>query len=61
MARKTLILNGSPLLTHEGGYLPFSVDVTSYLEEENTLVLAVTDTLDHDYPYGKQRVKRGGM
>ncbi len=57
----TVVLNGSPVATHEGGYLPFSVDITPYLEEENTLVLAVEDTLNHDYPYGKQRVKRGGM
>ena len=57
----TVILNGSPILTHEGGYLPFSVDITPFLEEENTLILAVLDTLDHDFPYGKQRKKRGGM
>ncbi len=57
----TVILNGTPLLTHEGGYLPFSVDITPYFEAENTLVLAVLDTLSHDYPYGKQREKRGGM
>lgn len=57
----TVVLNGSPVATHEGGYLPFSVDITPYLEDENTLVLAVEDTLNHDYPYGKQRVKRGGM
>lgn len=57
----TVVLNGSPITTHEGGYLPFSVDVTPYLEEENVLVLAVEDTLNHDYPYGKQKIKRGGM
>lgn len=57
----TVVLNGTPITTHEGGYLPFSADVTEYLEEENELVLAVTDTLDHDYPYGKQRYRRGGM
>ena len=38
----TVVLNGTPVITHEGGYLPFSVDVTEYLEEENELVLAVT-------------------
>lgn len=57
----TVVLNASPIVTHEGGYLPFSVDVSSYLEEENVLILAVEDTLNHDYPYGKQREKRGGM
>lgn len=57
----TVVLNGSPITTHEGGYLPFSLDVTPYLEEENELVLAVEDTLNHVYPYGKQRIKRGGM
>ena len=57
----TVVLNGSPVLTHEGGYLPFSADITPYLEEENTLVLAVEDTLNHDFPYGKQKIKRGGM
>ena len=57
----TVVLNGSPLYTHEGGYLPFSVDVSAHLQEENELVVAVRDDLSHDYPYGKQRVKRGGM
>lgn len=57
----TVVLNGSPVITHEGGYLPFSVDISSYLLEENTLVLAVSDTLSHTLPYGKQKKKRGGM
>lgn len=47
---------------HEGGYLPFSCDITdAVLKEENTLVVKVTDTLSHDYPYGKQKKKRSGM
>lgn len=57
----TVVFNGSPVRTHEGGYLPFSVDITDFLAEENEIVLAVSDTLDHKYPYGKQRYKRGGM
>ena len=56
--------NGIPLTTHEGGYLPFTVELTGYLDpliNENELVLRVKDTLDHTYPYGKQRKDRGGM
>lgn len=56
--------NGLPLTTHEGGYLPFTVELTEYLDPsviENELVLRVKDTLDHTYPYGKQRKDRGGM
>lgn len=53
--------NDAPVGEHEGGYLPFSFDVTQYLEEENTLRVEVTDPLDHDFPYGKQRYDRGGM
>ena len=59
----TVVLNGVELTTHEGGYLPFSVDITEAvdLKEENTLVVKVIDKLSTDYPYGKQRKKRGGM
>ena len=55
-------LNGRLLARHEGGYLPFTVEVTAALAEgENKLAVAVTDTLSHKYPYGKQRKRRGGM
>ena len=56
--------NGICLTTHEGGYLPFTVELTDYVDPavtENELVLRVTDKLDHTYPYGKQRKDRGGM
>jgi len=56
--------NGIFLTTHEGGYLPFTVELTDYVDPavtENELVLRVTDKLDHTYPYGKQRKDRGGM
>ena len=48
---------------HEGGYLPFSFDITEVAKRdgENRLVVKVVDTLSHIYPYGKQREKRGGM
>ncbi len=47
---------------HEGGYLPFTFDVTQAVKEkDNLLVVKVTDELNKDYPYGKQCKKRGGM
>ena len=56
-----VFLNGISICKHSGGYLPFSEDITEYLKNENELVVKVVDTLDHDYPYGKQRIDRGGM
>ena len=54
-------LNGQAIATHEGGYLPFSVEITPYLENTNTLAVSVIDDTSPLYPYGKQREKRGGM
>ncbi len=55
-------LNDVFLGRHEGGYLPFSFDVTDSLRDgENTLFLWVTDALDYRLPWGKQKKKRGGM
>ena len=55
-------LNGERAGAHEGGYLPFSIDITSLVTEgENELCVMVTDTLDHRYPWGKQKDRRGGM
>ncbi len=48
---------------HLGGYLPFSVDVTEFLEEgENELLVGVRDFTDRSYySRGKQKLARGGM
>ena len=54
-------LNGKLLGRHEGGYLPFTIEITDAIEENNRLVVDVKDTLDKKYPYGKQTKKRGGM
>lgn len=56
-------LNDEYLGKHEGGYLPFSFDITKIIQKDklNHLKVIVTDTLSTDYPYGKQRKKRGGM
>ena len=56
-----VILNGETVTFHEGGYLPFSIAVSKFLKEKNTLVVEVKDTLCHKYPYGKQKKKHGGM
>ncbi|MBQ9460120.1 MAG: glycoside hydrolase family 2 [Oscillospiraceae bacterium] len=55
--------NGKHAARHEGGYLPFEVDITSFLRKgENTLTVRVTDSLIHTpHAYGKQRYKRGGI
>lgn len=55
-------LNDIYLGMHEGGYLPFSFDITDAVKKEaNQLVVKATDRLDKNYPYGKQCKKHSGM
>lgn len=55
-------LNGRRVAYHEGGYLPFSADVTGVLVPgENRLTVDAVDRLDRDIPYGKQSKIPGGM
>ena len=55
-------LNGTLIGEHEGGYQPFAFDITDLLQEENTLLVQVWDTMSkHILPCGKQSEKRGGM
>ena len=57
-----IMLNGVLLGKNEGGYIPFSFDVTDVITKgENELIVVAKDSLDHKYPYGKQKYKRGGM
>ena len=57
-----VFVNGESAGGHEGGYIPFSLDITELLcDGENTLTAAVSDPLDTELPYGKQTKKRGGM
>ncbi len=62
MSCAVVLVNSEELCRHENGYLPFTVDVTEALRDgPNELCVAVTNTLDHKQPWGKQRVDRGGM
>jgi len=58
----TVIVNGERISCHKGGYLPFDVDITAFVRNgKNRLAVQVSDTLDHNLGWGKQRVDRGGM
>lgn len=62
MRAAAVSVNGSLVCRHDNGYLPFSVDVTDALREgDNELSVAVTNDLDPRFPWGKQKVRRGGM
>ena len=47
---------------HEGGYLPFSIDVTTIIEESNELIVKCwDDTTESIYATGKQSLNPGGI
>ena len=47
---------------HTGGYLPFSFDITDFVAVgENKVFVDVTDNLETDLAFGKQKKNRGGM
>ncbi|MBO7703713.1 MAG: hypothetical protein J6S26_04630, partial [Solobacterium sp.] len=55
-------LNGTEVGRHEGGYAPFSLDVTSAIRDKNELLVRITDDSDQGiYAYGKQKLENGGM
>lgn len=55
--------NGNEVISHSGGYLPFSADLTDHVSEEGILLqVCVRDDSDTSYyTRGKQTLKRGGM
>ncbi len=62
MRKAMVLVNGTKVCEHDNGYLPFSADITDALNDgENELVVRVLNDLDPRFPYGKQKVKRGGM
>ncbi len=62
MRQAAVAVNGRELARHDNGYLPFTVDVTEALREgRNELTVTAVNDLDPRWPWGKQRVDRGGM
>ena len=59
----TVLCNGSPAGRHEGGYLPFALDITDLLRDgQNELNVVVTDDASsHIYGRGKQSYSAGGI
>ncbi|MBR2825543.1 MAG: glycoside hydrolase family 2 [Solobacterium sp.] len=58
----TVYLNGLEVGSHEGGYSPFSLDVSDFLKQHNEVIVKVTDKSDQGkYAYGKQKIEHGGM
>lgn len=58
-----LYINGRPVISHQGGYLPFDADITDFLRPaRNELTLRVEDTTGaNDEAKGKQTLDRGGI
>lgn len=48
---------------HEGGYLPFTFDITDLLSDDyiHSIKVHIKDSLDLNYPYGKQSKNPKGM
>ncbi|MEE3487668.1 MAG: sugar-binding domain-containing protein [Bulleidia sp.] len=58
----TVWLNGLIAGSHEGGYTPFSFDVTNMIKDENEILVKVRDDSDQGiYAYGKQKLENGGI
>jgi len=56
-----IYINGVKLGTHEGGFLPFSIDIKDFLQIENTLLIKVLNKPDYNLGVGKEGKSRGGM
>lgn len=58
-----ILVNGKYVGEHHGGYTPFSLEITDFINDgENTLGVIVRDLCEeNEYSRGKQKTKRGGI
>ena len=57
-----VFFNGKAIGSHVGGYTPFSMELSSFLADENIIVVKVRDCSDSSfYSRGKQKTQRGGI
>lgn len=58
-----VFINRQPVISHQGGYLPFTADITGFLQpEHNELLVKVQDSTGaNDEAKGKQTLARGGI
>ncbi len=56
MGKSVVWLNGEKIGEHFGGYLPFAIDLTSYLVKGNNVLVVLADNSnDPSYPPGKEQ------
>ncbi len=58
-----VFINGNYLGPHDNGYLPFTYAVPreELVGKENVIRMDIADTTDRKFPYGKQKINRGGI
>ncbi len=55
-------VNGKEAAVHAESYLPFSADITDLVRDgENEIAVDAVNDVSHRHPWGKQKIRRGGM